>query len=82
MKLAFVYQIEAYPEESEGFFQSGTGVGQYTDFVFLAFNQGGELFKELDIALALVGKGGFETCFHVDDFSDRKTGSLPKKGTC
>ena len=74
--------VEAYPEESEGFFQGGTGVGQHADFVFLAFNQRGELFEELSVSLTFVGKGGFKTCFHVSEFSDIKTGSLPKKRTC
>ena len=77
VKFAFVYEIEAYPEESECFFQGGTGIGQYADFVFLAFNQWGELFKKLEVALPLVGKVGFETCFHVCEFSDIKTGSPP-----
>lgn len=34
VEFAFVYEVEAYPKESEGFFQGGTGVGQYADFVF------------------------------------------------
>ena len=56
VEFAFVYEVEAYPKESEGFFQGGTGVGQYADFVFLAFNQRGELFEELSVSLTLVGK--------------------------
>ena len=82
VEFAFVYEVEAYPKESEGFFQGGTGVGQHADFVFLAFNQRGELFEELSVSLTLVGKGGFKTCFHMSEFSDIKTGSLPKKRTC
>lgn len=49
------HQVEAYPEESEGFLQGGTCIGQYAYLVFFSFYQRGKLLQKVLVAFPLVG---------------------------
>ena len=53
------------PKELEGFFQGGTGIGEYTHLMGFTFDKGCELLQKNIVSFCFTNLIiGFETCFH------------------